>query len=139
MAKVTRNVQITVTLDSLNKIWEALSNAVDAWEKNPNMQLRLVSTPITVAIKGTVKDITKHSLPREDAQLQAVLNRIVEKLQLFATQLIVSEKQKIFGSPNELLNAWERTIKGILEDIMRAAPAVKEQPAYVTLIGRFAA
>jgi len=139
MAQVTRNVQITVTLDGLNRIWAAVSTAVDAWERNPKTQLRLIAMPISAAINGAVKDITKHTLPVEDAQLQAVLNRIVEKLKAYAAEISVSQEQRYFGSPKEFLNAWEKTVTGILKDIERAAPAVKQQPAYEKLIGRYAA
>lgn len=137
--RVTPAQAYQVALSGLRRVWAAVSSAADSWAANPSMQLRIVSAPIQIVVRDAVGDITPIATQfGEDEPVRLILDEIVDKLQTFASQIMVPQARRPIVMARELVGAWNVTLRTMLTSIAQKDPGVIELKPYQNLISDLA-
>ena len=136
---VTKTQSYQVALDSLNNVWDTISDSVDIWRESPKMTLKQVTTPVQRAATTAVKEIRviEKQLAPAEAVAQSIMDVIAARLEAFSG--ILAMKDASILSAEELIKVWRRSVVKILKDVAEQAPEIKNVKTYIALMDRLAA
>ena len=125
----TRQQALQITLQELNNISIAVQRAYESWQANINVKSTIIVAPIRANIQAAIQEISKIRNELDDAQANALLGLIVEKLTIYSDVLT----GKVFAKPEELLTAWQKTLGNLLRDIQKSLPEAAKIGMFTTL------
>ncbi len=130
---VTKEQTYQIALDRLNEVWNQISKCADVWAGQPQLRLSVVTVPAQTTINTAIRDIQFNAdeLGKEDAKTKAVLSDIVDRLQGFRMELAKVQELK---NAVELIDAWKRSLKSMMDDLVEVSPEIAEAPLYRNLV-----
>jgi hypothetical protein len=123
------------TLESLDMVWNAVSSASTSWAERPAMQPGVATRNIQIVVKNEARDIKSFAAAVKEEVIKDLLNDTAIRLEAFTRAAGGG------GIVNaiELVRTWKKAVRGMIADIVKAVPAVKQTDRYVRLMDRFAA
>ena len=122
-------------LESLDMIWNAVSNAATSWAERPTMAPNVATMNIQTVIINEVRDIGSFAAAVKEEAIKDLLGDLTTKLEAY--------KNSVRGggvvNATELVRTWKKAVRGMIADIVKAVPSAKATDRYVHLMDRFAA
>ncbi len=136
---ITKIQAYKVALDSLNNVWDTISDSADMWRESPKITLKQVTIPVQKAIATAVKEIKVNSKQLADAETvaQSIMETIAARLEAIRSTL--AEESAAIISAEELIRVWRRSLVKMLNDVSEQAPDIRKLGAYIALNDRLAA
>ncbi len=136
---ITKTQAYQVSLDSLNNVWDTISDSADVWRESQRLELKQVTVPVQKAIATAVKVVRQNEkqLAAAETVAQAVLDVIAARLDAFGKTLSMEAASIL--SAEELIKVWRRSVFKIIQDVAKQSPDIKKIGAYTALIDRLAA
>ncbi len=136
---ITKTQAYKVSLDSLNNVWDTISDSADMWRESPKLTLKQVTTPVQKSAATSAKEIRaiEKQLAPAETVAQSIMDVIAARLEAFSG--ILAMKDASILSAEELIKVWRRSLVKILKDVAEQAPEIKKIEAYIALNDRLAA
>jgi len=136
---ITKTQAYKVSLDSLNNVWDTISDSADMWRESPKLTLKQVTTPVQKSAATSAKEIRaiEKQLAPAETVAQSIMDVIAARLEAFSG--ILAMKDASILSAEELIKVWRRSLVKILKDVAEQAPEIKKIGAYIALNDRLAA